>query len=207
MGVAKLPTQPYHWWGLPWTPPNPRTLADLVQGGMMPAATAQFLAAHVRSGGSIAVAAGSSGAGKSTLAHALIAEIPPGRTLVYVRGGYEPFNWLDDAQPASTTILINEISPHLPVYCWSGRARTVLRLAAAGYQVVATLHATSVEELVGLLRAPPIGASEAEVVALNLVVFLDSDVPSAETRHRIASVARLEMTGQPGRLVARHLPV
>lgn len=204
--AAKPGTQPFHWWGLPWTSPNPRTLAELVEHGTVRPTTAQFLAEHVRRGGSITVAAGASGAGKSTLAHALSAEIPPNRVRVYIRGRYEPFEWLGSTQPCTTTILVNEISPHLPVYCWGEQARTVLQLAVSSYQVVATLHAASIDELRGLLQAPPICASETEVVALNLVVFLDTYADSGTTQYRIASIVQLEMLGEPGRFVVRHLP-
>ena len=94
------------------------TDADLIAQGVINAEKVAWLADHVRRGRSVVVAALRSGTGKSTLAHALIAEVDPERSRVYVRGSYEPFDWLASSDPNRTTILVNEISDHLPVYCW-----------------------------------------------------------------------------------------
>jgi type IV secretory pathway ATPase VirB11/archaellum biosynthesis ATPase len=183
---------PFYWWGLPWSPAFPRTLSDLVHEGMISANMADFLFGHVRSGGSIVVAASQSGAGKSTLAHALLAGISADRTLAHIRGTYESFDWLGSALPTFTTILVNEISPHLPTYCWGDSARTVLRLAAGGYQLIATLHAANPAEAIGLLRAAPIHASDDQIVALNVVVFLDIYEVRGAFQRRVSSIVRLE---------------
>jgi hypothetical protein len=183
---------PFYWWGLPWSPAYPRTLSELVTEGMLSANPANFLLEHVRSGGSVVVAASQSGAGKSTLAHALQAGISPDRIHAHIRGTYESFDWLGSAFPEFTTLLVNEISPHLPTYCWDDSARTVLRLAASGYQLIGTLHAANPAEAIGLLRAAPVHASDDQIVALNVVVFLDIFEVRGEFQRRVSSIVRLE---------------
>ena len=192
-------SRPYHWWGLPWTRRNPMTIADLVSQGTITAEEAAWLEWHVRSGGSVAVASHAAGAGKSTLAHALIEAIDHSRTRIYIRGNHDPFDWVADAEAALTTILVNEISPHLPVYCWDECAHTVLGLAAGGFQVITTLHARSLDEVMALLTSPQIGAGVADVVALDVVVFLNATLNG---RPVVSSIERLSLDGS-GSLSAR----
>jgi type IV secretory pathway ATPase VirB11/archaellum biosynthesis ATPase len=196
--------RPYHWWGPPWVAPNPLTLADLVGKGTLNHGQAAWLADQVRNGGSVIVAALHSGTGKSTLAHALINQLPPERTLVYLRGQAETFTWTERQPPESTTILVNEMSDHLPVYCWGPCARVVLRLAVAGYQVIATIHADTPGALFSLLRSPGIGASDAEIVALNIVVFLDI-TPGGE--RTVAGIVRLTIDPETRQVEARPVDI
>jgi type IV secretory pathway ATPase VirB11/archaellum biosynthesis ATPase len=196
--------QPYHWWGPPWAAPNPLSLEDLVGQGMLSREQAAWLADHVRDGGSVVVAALRSGTGKSTFAHALIDEIPPGRTRIYIRGQAETFEWTDQDPASGSTILVNEISDHLPVYCWGPCAKRVLSLAAAGYQVIATVHADTPDALVSLLRSPGIGARDAEIVALNIVVFLDI-TPRGE--RMVTGIGRLTIDPKTGRLEVRPVDI
>jgi type IV secretory pathway ATPase VirB11/archaellum biosynthesis ATPase len=192
--------QPFYWWGPPWTPPNPISLADLAGQGVIQAPQAASLAAHIRAGRSLVVAALRSGTGKSTLAHALIDDIDPDRNPVYIRGTYEPFDWLAYSQSAQTTLLINEISDHLPVYCWGDCAKQVLFLAGGGYQVIATLHADSPESFLALMRSPGIGASEGEIVALDTVVFLD--ITASGARY-VFDIMKISIDPDSGRSVLR----
>ena len=194
--------RPYHWWGLPWTRPNPSTLEELVAASVIGPREATWLFNHVRTGGSVTVSAGPSGVGKSTLAHALAGAVDPGRDRVYIRGTHEPFDWQTTLAGASTTLLVNEISPHLPVYCWGESARTVLRLACGGYQLIATAHANSVDELAQMLRAAPISATIAQVVALDVVVFLDAADASRPAPGSVTSIMRIIVDGKTGRIAA-----
>jgi type IV secretory pathway ATPase VirB11/archaellum biosynthesis ATPase len=196
---------PFYWWGLPWSPAFPRTLSELVSEGMISVNVADFLFGHVRSGGSIIIGASQSGAGKSTLAHALLADISPDRTHAHIRGTYESFDWLGATSPYSSTLLVNEISPNLPTYCWGESARTVLRLVEQGYQLIATLHAATPTELIELLRAAPVNASYDQIVALNVVVFLDIFEVRGEFQRRVSSIVRLERDSSTDQIEA--LPV
>jgi type IV secretory pathway ATPase VirB11/archaellum biosynthesis ATPase len=196
--------RPYHWWGPPWVAPHPLTLAELVGQGMLNQRQAGWAADQVRSGGSVIIAALRSGTGKSTFAHALIDQLPPERKLVYIRGQSETFTWAERQPPASATILVNEMSDHLPVYCWGQCAKAVLRLAATGYQVIATVHADTPGALFSLLRSPGIGASDAEIVALNIVVFLDITPRGERT---VAGIARLMIEPETRQVEARPIDI
>jgi type IV secretory pathway ATPase VirB11/archaellum biosynthesis ATPase len=138
------------------------------------------LADHVRNGGSVIVAAAESGAGKSTLAHTLIDCIRPGKDHIYIRGTYEPFDWLDEYPLETTALLVNEFSPHLPVYCWGESAGRTLELHASGFQLIATMHASNrAEALVHLSRLPissPPGSLD------RLLIFVIANTTERETR-------------------------
>jgi hypothetical protein len=108
--------------------------------------------------------------------------LPAGTNRVYVRGAYEPFDFLGDPAvvPAETALLVNEISPHLPAYLWGEGVRRVLRRRRAGYAIYATAHAADAEGLVGLLGGPPLRVPLAEVAAFDLVVAMDAWRDDAE---------------------------
>jgi hypothetical protein len=142
------------------------------------------------------------GAGKSTLAHALSGELPDRRLRVYLRGMYEPFDWLSESSPSSTTILVNEISPHLPIYAWGETLRHLLVLSEAGYQVVGTIHADSVEEVVAQLAPYPIQATAAQIAALSVVVFITVAVDGDNMTRHVSSIVSLAVDSASGGLIA-----
>lgn len=198
--------RPFYWWGPPWVQPHPRSLADLVSSAMLTASEAEWLRAHVHAGGSVLVASVPSGAGKSTLAHALAAELPANRQIVYIRGAYESFVWAAADLP-SVTILVNEISDHLPIYAWSEVAHRCLALAAAGSQIIATAHADSADDLTALLCEPPVAATHPQVAALDTVVFLYTlPTPSGITR-RVRSIERWTMDPETGQAAFKPVPI
>jgi type IV secretory pathway ATPase VirB11/archaellum biosynthesis ATPase len=194
---------PFHWWGPPWVQRAPRTLEELVALESLGSTEAGFLGAHVAAGGSVVVCALPQGAGKSTLAQALVDEVSPDRTRIYIRGSNEPFDWQERYPPDTTTLLVNEISDHLPVYCWAECARRVLELAAMGYQIIATAHAAAPEQVASLLMEPPISASAAQVVALDVVVFLDIAPTSSGMERVVRSIVRWEIDLATGMPIAR----
>ncbi len=164
---------------------------------MLDEATVERLRRLVRSGGSVVVAAGPSRVGKSTLADALAGELPAETARVYVRGSYETFDFVGAAEAAGgtrTALLVNEISPHLPIYLWGQGARRVLGLARYGAQVIATMHADSPEEVIYQLARQPVGATPDEIAALASVVFLG---PASEdgNRWKVVRIVRLHSTG------------
>ena len=197
LDARRLPSwrSPFHWWGPTWGRPTRRSLADLTADAVVDPATADALRQHIRAGGSIVVAAGPSRVGKSTLADALAGELPTGTGRVYVRGGYETFDFVHEIDMGRTALLVNEISPHMPVYLWGSGARRVLRMAGEGAQVIATMHADSPDEVVFQLARQPVGATPDEIAAVGMAVFLG---PAAddEGRWRVVRVVRLHATGQ-----------
>jgi type IV secretory pathway ATPase VirB11/archaellum biosynthesis ATPase len=181
---------PYHWWGDAWAKSNPLTMDDLVGRGVLDRSCADKLIAHVRGGQSVAVCATESEAGKSTLAHALISHCPPGRDQIYIRGTHESFAWRETTKPSKCTLLINEISPYMPVYLWGPALKTVLAMGLAGAQLIATAHADSPEMLVSDLEKAPMGNELPDVVALGLVVVLNYDGPQLGPERPLYRVKR-----------------
>jgi hypothetical protein len=194
--------EPFHWWGPQWQAPVARSLNELVELGMVTEAQARWLVDHLHSGKSMLVASLPQGAGKSTLAHALSGELPDRRLRVYLRGMYEPFDWLSESSPSSTTILVNEISPHLPIYAWGETLRHLLVLSEAGYQVVGTIHADSVEEVVAQLAPYPIQATAAQIAALSVVVFITVAVDGDNMTRHVSSIVSLAVDSASGGLIA-----
>lgn len=192
--------EPFAWWGPTWRAQPARGLADLIDDGVVTREQAARLLALVARRASIVVVAGPSHAGKSTLLAALAATLPDATRRVYVRGCYEPFAFLADAAapPAETALLINEISPHLPVYLWGPGVRRVLQAGLAGYQLFATAHARTVDEFVGALAGPPLRVPLAEIAALHVVATLAQ--PPGSERFRLTGLCGLAPTPRGGLL-------
>jgi hypothetical protein len=184
--------EPDYWWGRVWARQNRTTLAELVQMGWLSWEAAALLWESVAQGRSVTIASCPSGAGKTTLLTSLLAAIPPGRASHFVRGSYETLEFLSLQNPVETTLLVSEISPHLPYYCWGGSLRRVLDVGAKGCQILSTIHASSVEEIVQVLASRPLSIPLAQIVRLGMVAFLDVTAEESGVERRVKSVARLE---------------
>jgi energy-coupling factor transporter ATP-binding protein EcfA2 len=137
-----------------------------------------MLWAHVASGKSLMVIGGPSGLGKSTLLHALLPALPPGRRQIYLRGCYETFAYQREPgySPAGTTILVNEMSPHLPIYLWGPAVRRALEAGEEGSQILATAHGQSVVEFIRTLTGSPLRLPARLLGTLGLVALLEPSV-------------------------------
>ncbi|MGH2613799.1 MAG: hypothetical protein ACRDJC_01045 [Thermomicrobiales bacterium] len=188
-------SESFFWWGPSGVSPIRRSIGDLLRDGTIDLGSATVLWAALARGSSLAVVAGPSGAGKTTLLTALLAFLPPDMNRLYLRGCFETFSFLDDPAtiPVETALLVNEISPHLPVYLWGPAVERVLRAADDGFTVLATAHAESVPEFVSTLTGSPLRISAARVAAIHYVVVLERSVDSRSGR-RISGVWRLERT-------------
>ncbi|MBW3632528.1 MAG: hypothetical protein KY456_05830 [Chloroflexi bacterium] len=144
---------------------------------------------------SMAVVAGPSGVGKTTLLTALLDFLPPRTRRIYPRGCFETFAFLSDPVfvAAETAVLINEISPHLPVYLWGPAVGRMLEAAERGYTLLATAHADTVQEFVGSLTGSPLRLHAPLIAAFEFVAVMER---SADTRsgRRVRDVWRLEGT-------------
>jgi hypothetical protein len=99
-----------------------------------------------------------------------------------------------------TALLINEISPHLPVYTWGPAVGRVLDAARRGFTLLATAHADSVHEFVGALTGSPLRIPLEQVAAFEFIVVMERDGASMSGR-RVRGVWRLTPT-QTGAEVA-----
>src|SRR5215217_8012988 len=115
-------------------------MAELLRDETIDAWTAANLWAALARRRSLTVVAGASGVGKTTLLTALLDFLPQGARRIYVRGCFETFAFLADPtiNPGETTLLINEMSPHLPVYLWGPAVGRVLEATQRGFNLLST---------------------------------------------------------------------
>jgi hypothetical protein len=152
------------------------------------------LAAHlwllIGAGVPVVVAAGPQHAGKTTLLNAVLEFLPADRRLVELAGEDERFDWLpqaselgwpgvahaaedgDPLRPETTVLYAHELSDHTSAYTWDAAARVFVRAASIGYQLAATIHADSLEEVFELLRWPPVRLTDDELSRLGVVLIL-----------------------------------
>lgn len=182
--------EPYLWWGPGWRAEGPRSLAALVEAQTLSLPAAGLLAAAVRQGRSLAVVAVPSGAGKTTLLNALLPWIPGDHRRFYLRGSYEPFAFLRDpaVDPQTSTLLCNEISPHLPAYLWGDGVARLLAARQRGFQVLATAHAADALGFVRLLTGPPLRIAAAAAAGFDLVVAVEFRGSGLANRRAVAGI-------------------
>ncbi len=166
--------EPFAWWGPVWEPPPERTLLDLLRDGTLTPEIAALLWGALTRRASLVVAAGPRGVGKSTLLNALLACYPAASRNLYLRGCYETFAFLEDPAvgPATSVLLVNELSSHLPVYLWGPGVRHLFQAAGQGLTFAATAHATRIEDLIGMLAGYPLRVAVAELATINLVALM-----------------------------------
>lgn len=194
---------PFLWWGPVWEPPPVRSLAELIQDGVLTPAVAALLWGMLARRASIIVAAGPRGVGKTTLLSALLDCYPATSRRFYLRGCYESFAFLDDptVDPGHSLLLVNEISSHLPAYLWGPGVRRLLQAAGRDFTFAATAHAGSIEEQIGQLAGYPLRVPMSELAAINLVVLL-APPGTAAGRWRVEQVWSLAQAGRQGLTVA-----
>jgi hypothetical protein len=187
--------EPFAWWGPGWPAPEPRNIAQLLQDETVDSWTAANLWAALARRQSLAVVATGSGVGKTTLLTALLEFLPSRTRRIYLRGCFETFSFVSDPTiiPGETALLVNEISPHLPVYLWGPAVSRVLGAVQRGFALLATAHADSVHDLVGALTGSPLHIPAAETAAFEFVVVLERHEASRSGR-RVRAAWRLQPT-------------
>ena len=88
---------PPAWWGPPWAAPRPRSITELIRGGVLDPELAALLWLLVEGRVPVVVGAGPSGAGKSTLLAALLEFLPAGADVRLVLGPGPDLTWLPEA--------------------------------------------------------------------------------------------------------------
>ncbi|MFN8660786.1 MAG: hypothetical protein U0075_02775 [Thermomicrobiales bacterium] len=167
--------EPYHWWGPRPAPAETLHLRDLVQQGTIELELATTLWAALGGRQSLTVIGGPSGLGKSTLLHALLPSLPTDTQRLYLRGCYETFAFLDDPHftPGRSALLVNELSPHLPIYLWGKAVGRTLAAGKAGYQILATAHGQSVVDFLASLTGSPLRLPAQALAAIGLVALVE----------------------------------
>jgi hypothetical protein len=126
---------------------------------------------------------------------ALLELLPESTRRVYLRGCFETFAFLADpaVRAGQTALLINEISPHLPVYLWGPAVGRALALATSGFALLTTAHAGSVHEFVGALTGSPLRLPATDIAAIEFVTLLEASKESASGR-QVRGLWRLRRT-------------
>ncbi|MBI4498832.1 MAG: hypothetical protein HY689_13145 [Chloroflexi bacterium] len=185
---------PDDWWGGGfWWGREFRSVLDLMDEGTLDAPLAALLWLAIERHASLVVVGGHApGVGKTTLLTALLAFLAPEATPVFTAGQRETFAFVERTDPARTRILVNEISDHLPGYLWGRQAATVFDLAGRGYALAATMHAASLDELVGQLEPPPVGVPRRTFAQrVPLTVLLAAGYQERRLVRRVTSVLLL----------------
>jgi hypothetical protein len=165
--------QPFNWWGYRTSPEQPMSITQLIDQGTLSSQIVSFLWIALEQRASIVVAATPQEAGKTTMLTALLDFLPKDIDLIYLRGWYERFEFVEEPRdPARTYLLSNEISSHLPIYMWGRGVRRLFEAAEAGFGMAATVHAENASEVIRLLEHYPLEVPRPLISNINLVVSL-----------------------------------
>lgn len=189
---------PRFWWGehgADFLEPE-LSLIDLLQEHVLDAQSAALLWALLARRASLIVVGGyQRGAGKTTTLTALTGCLPPHTTLVFAQGRAEDFSFLDQVAADSTYILVNEFSDHTPWYLWGQKAARVFDLAQEGFAFVGTMHAESIDDVIGQLVEPPVALAGASLsTSLQLVAMQGIFGEGGELKRRLTSLSWLYPT-------------
>jgi len=185
-------------WGSHPSLPQPRSIVELIRAGTIDAEVAALVWLLLEARVPLIVAAERGRVGKSTLLEALLDFLPPGAQRRELDGIAETFDWLPyahdlgwhraaplvataepaaTADPATTWLIAQELSDHLPIYVWGDTARVALRAVSLGFGLGATIHADSLEEVFDMLRRPPVALTDDELTRLGVVLILRAYPP------------------------------
>lgn len=165
---------PPDWWGPVWNRGARRTLSELIAAAVLDTGTAAVMWRLVEQGESVTIAAPCGSAGKTTLLTALLDAIPPHRPRRFVRGIHDVVS-PDARSDVPVALLVNEISPHLPIYCWGPALRSALERVARGDQLLATIHAATPSDVIDTLAAAPLRLPRELITGLGWVAVLGND--------------------------------
>src|SRR5262245_20363199 len=185
-----MPEETRRRWTFRPVPPEPRSIVQMLRDRTLDLELAAHLWMLVGSGVPVIVAALARNAGKTTLLDSVLEFLPAERRIVELAGEDETFEWLPQAselgwpgvpqpaadgepvRPETTVLYAHELSDHTPAYTWDAGARVFVRAASIGYDLAATIHADSLEEVFETLRWPPVRATDDELSHLGVVLIL-----------------------------------
>lgn len=197
---------PSGWWGPtdPRPAPTPRSIVELIGQRVLDTELAALLWLLVEARLPLVVAGATTGVGKTTLLTALLEFLPPDARPTPLDGAAEDFEWLPEApelgwrregrglraarrhtaSPASSVLLVAELSDHLPHYTWGPQARIAVRALSLGYGLAATILADRLEDVFETLRRPPVRLSDDELSRLGVVLVLRGVATADGVVHR-----------------------
>ena len=183
---------PEGWWGYHWAPPNPMSAVELIATPAFDSRLMATLWAVVGRRRSVMLSSEAPQAGKTTTLSALVDFLPDDTTGIFVRGWWEDYDWIDEIEPGSGYLLINEMSDHLPIYVWGRAARGALMLAGKGWGLGATMHADSLDEAIDSLRGH-LGATDADLAGLTIYLQYSAYLTPAGMYRRVEEAWHLRL--------------
>jgi hypothetical protein len=183
---------PEGWWGYHWAPPRPMSAVELIGTPAIDARLMATLWAVVSRRRSVMLSSEAPQAGKTTALSALVDFLPEDTTGIFVRGWWEEYDWLDEIEPGTGYLLINEMSDHLPIYVWGRAARGALVLAGKGWGLGATMHADSLSEALETLRSQ-LGATDADLAGLTIYLQFSAYLTPAGMYRRVEEAWHLRL--------------
>ena len=182
----------HNWWGGEGRGHNRLTILDLIANGTLSTELAALLWLFVENKTSILTAAGPQLAGKTTLLTALLDLAPPTYDSVLTQGKAEDFSFLDTADPATTYVLVPELSDHTPAYLWGDSVRTLFDALEGGYSMAGTMHADSPEEVAQLLSQPPVTIPDNLLHHIGVVINVRLMYGERDMARRVTAVTLVE---------------
>jgi hypothetical protein len=170
------------------------SVPELIQAGNMDARMAAMFWIGMERGASIIIAADPPSSGKTTTLSALLTFTPPDTAVYFTRGVGEPFALPRLSDAYHTYVLVNELSDHIPVYTWHDDARRAFELLSQGYRLGSTMHADTVEGVLGQLQ-DDLGIPPAHVAEVTFIVPLYVGQLHPPMR-RVNEVAFLQPNGE-----------
>lgn len=196
---------PEGWWGYHWAPPTPMSAVELIGTPAFDTRLMATLWAVVSRRRSVMLSSEAPQAGKTTALSALVDFLPDDTTGIFVRGWWEEYDWLDEIEPGTGYLLINEMSDHLPIYVWGRAARGALVLAGKGWGLGATMHADSLPEALATFRNE-LGATDVDLAGLTIYLQYSAYATPSGMYRRVEEAwhLRLDASGTlaPARLGA-----
>ncbi len=183
---------PDGWWGYHWEPPTPMSVVELMGTPAVDSRLMALLWAVVARRRSVMLSSEAPQAGKTTALSALVDFLPEDTTGIFIRGWWEDYSWLDEIEPGTGYLLINEMSDHLPIYVWGRAARGALMLAGKGWGLGGTMHADSLPEALDALRAG-LGATDADLSGLTIYLQFSAYLTPAGMYRRVEEAWHLRL--------------
>jgi len=178
----------------------PHAVARLVRDRILDAELAALLSLTVE-GGIPVVVAGAAFEARLAVRDALAALVPPGVPVVRLAGADEDFAWMPQAvelgwrssgAAAAATpgaVMVAALEGDTADAAWGEAAHLAIRALTAGYSLLATAGGSRLEDVLGRLALPPVGAIDDELTRLGVVLVLD-DGPRVAIAHYLRPAAR-----------------
>ena len=173
-----------------------RTLSciDLIAAGTFSLEIAGLCAAAIARGASMLTGAVPGGAGKTTLMASLLGFLAPGRPIATVESADDLSTSCADNE---AVYLVHEIgSGPWYGYLWGPAVADYMALARGPGSIATCLHADTVDETLGILSSPPLGARPQDLDHIGLMLFINR----SGGHHRVTTACVPAAGGGHGRL-------